>query len=456
MNRTIELIKDEIKSGKILSPAYIFSERLFEERANKVKESFGEQIDICFSIKANSFLLNLLPDVFSKVEVCSPGELEICKALGISPEKIIFSGVNKGAHDVAEALRYGVGTITAESPRHFDLIKAEQKKIWDGGNESPLPVLLRMSDESQFGMDKEEIIYILKNRDNYPWLNIVGLHFFTGTQKKKTKEIQREMKRLRKFISRLYSEAEYIPSQIEYGTGLAVEYFATSPEEAEEYEMTLLHETADILKDFAENPFMSPDETGSMDSDAMPMIPDDTPKPHLTVEMGRFFSAPCGFYTTGIVDTKTNDGLNFMVVDGGAHQLKYDGQTQGMQIPLISHITADYVDRGADNTESISVSNCVEPIINDDGSSSWTIAGSLCTTADIIARNACFSEDATGSDGLPNIGDTLLFHRTGAYSVMEGTALFLSRDLPRVYFMTKDDRITLVRDRIETYTFNFN
>ena len=433
MNKQIELIKTEIESGRIISPSYVFSEELFHERALKVKEAFGSDIDICFSIKANSFLLSVLPDTFSKVEVCSPGELAICKALGVAPEKIIFSGVNKGPEDVDEAILYKVGTITAESKRHFDLIVHVQTKRLL----SPIPVLLRLSDESQFGMDKEEILEILKNRANYPQVEIVGLHYFTGTQKKKAKEIQREMNRLRRFISRLYEEADYIPSQIEYGTGLGVNYFANSPEEAEEYETGLLMEVSDILKDFANSPF----------EEEAP-IPADAPKPHLTIEMGRFFAAPCGFYTTGIVDTKTNDGLNYMIVDGGAHQLKYDGQTQGMQIPLITHVEMYDIQN--------QVFNFVDPIVAEDGSSAWTIAGSLCTTQDIIARNAIFSETSTESKGLPRIGDVLIFHRTGAYSVMEGTALFLSRDLPRVYFMNKAGEITLVRDRIETYDLNFN
>ena len=32
----------------------------------------------------------------------------------------------------------------------------------------------------------------------------------------------------------------------------------------------------------------------------------------------------------------------------------------------------------------------------------------------------------------PQIGDVLIFGRTGAYSCMEGMSLFLSRDLPQV------------------------
>ena len=68
--------------AEVNSPAYVFDEQGFIDRMQLVKESFGETIDICYSIKANPFLLAVLPDGFSNIEVCSPGELEICKARG--------------------------------------------------------------------------------------------------------------------------------------------------------------------------------------------------------------------------------------------------------------------------------------------------------------------------------------------------------------------------------------
>ena len=98
---------------EVSSPAYIFSAGSFAGRAGMVKEAFGEDTDICYSIKANPFLLAVLPEEFSKIEVCSPGELEICKALKIDPLKIIFSGVNKSQAEVETAVDYGVRILTA-------------------------------------------------------------------------------------------------------------------------------------------------------------------------------------------------------------------------------------------------------------------------------------------------------------------------------------------------------
>ena len=382
----------DIAKLDINSPAYIFLEEEFSERAKKVKAAVGDKIDICFSIKSNAFLLSVLPDAFSKVEVCSPGELEVCILNKIDPDKIIFSGVNKSQAEIQRAIDYGVTIITAESLNHWNYIKACDKP-------NVIKVLLRLSDESQFGIDEELLVSIVKEYMEEPCekISIYGIHYFTGTAKKKSKEIAKELTRLEGLSKRLKDEADYDLKEVEYGPGLASDYFASSDQEAEEWEMNLLSEVAEILKSF------------------------DTA--HLTIEMGRFFAASSGYYITEIVDTKTNDGVNYMIVDGGLHQLKYHGQLQGMQKPVITHL----------KTEKASPS-AIEP---------WTICGSLCTTADVIARNVELDS--------PVPGDRLVFHRIGAYSVTEGMALFLTRDLPSVYILKENGNLITARKRLDSH-----
>ena len=126
------------------------------------------------------------------------------------------------------------------------------------------------------------------------------------------------------------------------------------------------------------------------------------------------------------MDIKTNMDVNYAILDGGLNQLKYDGQIQGMQIPVITHIPGDCVD--------------------DSAIKKWTLCGSLCTTADILARNVDLS-------GL-SVGDILVFHRTGAYSVMEGMAVFLSREMPEVYVCSQASGLTKIRQMLDTDIFN--
>lgn len=379
------------------SPSYVFSEEEFIARAQMVKEAFGENVGLCFSIKANPFLLSVLPEMFSKIEVCSPGELEICKKLGMPPEMIIFSGVNKSLDEVREAVRYGAGVLTIESRQHFEWIvtAAEEAGI-------TVDVLIRLTAGSQFGMDEADVIDLIRKRDDHPQIRIRGIHFFSGTQKRKPKEIIKELTMLSDFVDRMRGEESFVIERVEYGTGLSVDYFREDAQESEKERLLAISEEIRALGE----------------------------KTALTVEMGRFFAAPCGYYISKVIDAKTNCEIHYAILDGGLHQLKYDGQLQGMQVPVITHVSGGSVND-----------------INEDTQEAWTLCGSLCTTADVIARNAMFSD--------LKIGDMLVFHRTGAYSVMEGMAVFLSRDMPKVWLLKKNGELCLLRDRIDTWEMNF-
>ena len=382
--------------NEVISPSYIFSEEEFASRAALVRESFGEDVNLCFSIKANPFLLGIMPDQISKVEVCSPGELDVCKSLNVPPEMIIFSGVNKSKEEIKIAFEYGVRNITAESKKHIDYINSAAIEM-----NIECDLLLRLSDESQFGIDGDELLGYIKNRDSYKGFKIVGLHYFTGTQKRRPSALIKEIDKFMAYIDRVEADTNFKIERIEYGTGLAVDYFS---EDAMEQEKARIEEIAPKIKELSK-------------------------KADLTVEMGRFFAAPCGYYITEVVDTKVNDGLHYAIVDGGIHQLKYDGQTQGMQIPEITHIK---------NSQS-----CDEV---GSGTNKWTLCGSLCTTADVIARSVEFTD--------LNCKDLLVFHRTGAYSMDEGISLLLSRDMPSIYILDKANQLNKVRSRADTYKYH--
>ena len=373
------------------TPLYIFDMDIFRQRAELVKKEFGHQVHCCYSIKANPFLLHNIPDCFSNYEVCSPGELTICEKTGADMKKVIFSGVNKRLSEIARAMDDGVGIFTAESRLHMERLQicAEQRN-------KTVPVLMRLTSGSQFGIDEDEIIDLIKRRNEFPNLQIVGIHYFTGTQKKKTAVIQKELCKLDEFIRRISEETGLALERLEYGTGLNVDYFGENPDETEQL---MLADAAKSIRELGQ-------------------------KYHLTIEMGRFFAAPCGVYITKVEDVKKNKGYHYAICDGGINQLKYDGQVKGMQTPKIT-------------------------ILNEKPESGqkerYTLCGSLCTTADVLAT--------IETEPLA-IGDLLAFGRTGAYSVMEGMAIFLSREMPAVVLYSEEEGDCLVRDFILTDGFN--
>lgn len=378
-------------ASEVNTPAYVFDLEVFSHRVDRVKAAFGSNTGICYSIKANPFLLAYLPSSFAKIEVCSPGELTICEKVGVDMKKVIFSGVNKTAADVARAMEDGVGVFTAESKLHLKLINQCATE-----HRRSVPVLLRLTAGSQFGMDESVVHEIIQNREQYPGVRIVGLHYFSGTQKRKIALIEKELDYLLDFIQKVKTKYNFFLERLEYGTGLAVDYFQ---ENSEQLELERLDAVSHKIREVSE-------------------------KIDLTVEMGRFFAAPCGYYFTKVMDTKTNSGVNYAIVDGGLNQLKYDGQIQGMQIPPIQNLSAERVGDPA----------------------KWTICGSLCTTADVLARNVEFRN--------LGIGDILVFEKTGAYSVMEGMALFLSREMPEVSVFSIPEGLVKHRNILPTDPFN--
>lgn len=388
----MEDLKLKNLAGQLETAAYVFDLDAFAHRAQQVREAFGPETGLCFSIKANPFLLCGLPAAFDKVEVCSPGELTICEKTGVDMKKVIFSGVNKGAEDVGRAMDDGVGVFTAESLRHVELIHdaAVQRGI-------QVPVLLRLTGGSQFGMDEEDVKAVIANREAYPGIRILGLHYFTGTQKTKPAVIEKELRCLEDFVTQVEQTLSFSLTHVEYGAGLAVDYFNPA---AEESELARLNAVAPSIRALAA-------------------------KVNLTVEMGRFFAAPCGYYFTQVADVKINCGIRYAIVDGGLHQLKYDGQLYGMQIPMLLHVKSQ---ESAGDLEK------------------WTLCGSLCTTADVLAKNVPLHN--------LEIGDILVFKRTGAYSAMEGMSIFLSRDMPVIATYSQTQGLIIRRPRILTDQFN--
>lgn len=377
-------------AGRYGTPSFVFDTDEFHNRITKIRNVLGENIPLCYSVKANAFMLHSLAREIRFAEVCSPGELEICKRMKVEPSRILYSGVNKGPEDIACAIEYGAAVLTAESRRHVDMINdvsAQKGKV--------SKIILRLTSGNQFGMDPEEIVSVIRNRKSYPHIDVSGLHYYSGTQKKSFAAIEKDVAVFEAFLSRLENEYGYKAEHVEYGPGLASDYFV---EPYEETDISLLTETGKLLREFGQ-------------------------KYPLCIEMGRFMAASCGTYLTGVADIKTNCGTTYVICDGGIHHLKYYGQTMAMQVPPIDVLSSGSGDRRP-----------------------YTLCGSLCTTADLLVRKA----------ELPSlsVGDVLAFGRCGAYSVTEGTALFLSRTMPRVILYSEKDGTKLVRDFYETGLLN--
>lgn len=376
-------------AASFATPVFIFDADEFGRRAKNVKSAIGGA-SLCYSIKANPFLLACLPEEIDRVEVCSPGELAICRRVGVDPSTVVYSGVNKGSEDIAEAIEYGAELLTAESLRQLGLINAAALAAG-----KRVRVALRLTSGNQFGMDSENLKRAVAEKGSYEGVDIVAIHYYSGTQKKKLAVVEKELAELEELADTLEERFGLSGISLEYGPGLPADYFGDDPEGRD---MAVLAEAGAMIAAVAA-------------------------RRSVTVEFGRFLASPCGTYLTAAADIKNNNGENFVICDGGINHLKYYGQTMAMQTPPIT-LLGDHGEKTED----------------------YTLCGSLCTTADILVRKVA----------LPalSVGDVLAFGRCGAYSVTEGIGLFLSRQLPRIVLHSERGGNRLLRDFYGTDILN--
>ena len=373
------------------TPSYVFDTDILTERARWIADTI-RPAKLCFAMKANPFLVKVLDGYVERYEVCSPGEFHICVQNGLDMEKIVLSGVNKEYEDVLYAMEQGVVHYTAESRGQFYLVSRCAEEL-----DRHVEILLRVTSGNQFGMSEEDVRQLIRERDKYPYVNICGLQYFTGTQKKVIKKIAAEVEYIEELIRRLEEEEGFVTRELEFGPGLGVPYFTKD--------------------DFAED--------RSLLEAFMELFREKRPY-EVTFEMGRYLTASCGYYMTKIMDQKRNDAVNVCIVDGGINHVNYYGQNMAMKTPILSYFPQHPMEQEKEEE--------------------WTVYGSLCTVADILLKKLPLCD--------ARVGDYLVFHNIGAYSVTEGIYLFLSRRMPKNYLYGEKEGVRLVRGALETCPWN--
>lgn len=374
---------------KFGTPTYVFDINILKERIAYLKNKLGDNINLVYAVKANTFIAKEVEELVSAYEICSPGEFDICNKLGISHSKMVISGVYKDKESTEMMVKdhSDIHRFTIESENQWKLLLELAEKY-----NKHLNVLIRLTSGNQFGVNEDIFKKIIKENNN-DLLTIKGIEYFSGTQKHSVKRLNREVDYLIEFVSSIEKEFNITLEEIEYGTGFPVFYF--------------------VDDEFNEDEFLE----GA--KEALNKIKNKK----ISIELGRSIAASCGTYLTSVVDLKSNQNGNFVIVDGGINHLVYYGGNMAMRVPKFDLLQKDKKE---------------EEIYN--------LYGSLCTINDILVKNLSVNK--------LSLGDIFAFKNTGAYSAFEGISLFLSRDLPKVV-LKKDNELMIVRESLKTSDINF-
>ena len=123
-NLCVENISALKLTKKYKTPFYCYSLTQLKDNFNSFKNIFKTiKPIICFSVKSNSnlTLLRELRKIGSGADVVSLGELLKAIRAGISPNKIVFSGVGKTEEEIRVAIKKRILLINIESEFQYQL-----------------------------------------------------------------------------------------------------------------------------------------------------------------------------------------------------------------------------------------------------------------------------------------------------------------------------------------------
>jgi len=288
--------------AKYNTPLYLYDFDAIAYRYKTLKDAFeGKKSLISYAVKANSNLavIRHLANEGAGADCVSIGEVNRALRAGITPYKIIFSGVGKKDDEIQEALQKGILMINLESQAEMKRVELIAKEL---GIEARISIRVNPNidpqthpyistglHENKFGVaiDVAKGMYIYAKKSNY--LNPIGIHFHIGSQLTELEPI-REASMI---VADLVRSLKAIKIDIKFfdvGGGIGVVYDDEKTITAQEYAEVIFESTKGL---------------------------DIT----LVCEPGRYMLANAGIFVTKVLYEKNNDGKRFVIVDGAMNDL---------------------------------------------------------------------------------------------------------------------------------------
>lgn len=356
----INLEKISQKAG---TPCYVYSSDRILKKYNELNSAFQGNINIHYSMKANSHrgVLKLLRQAGSNVDVVSGGEIKRALDCGFKGQQIIFSGVAKTEDEITLALRNNILLFNVESRPELERISLIAKKL-----KKSAPISLRINPdvnpvthpyittgyrENKFGIDSKELPQIVRLiKSKLKNLNLLGLDFHIGSQLTKANPLYEAAKSTVKLYSDLQSHG-FSLQYFDIGGGIGISYQGEETIDVNKYGQSIQK----LLS--------------GLDC-------------QLLCEPGRYLVGDAGVLVTKVEYIKQTRYRNFIIVDTGIHHMirpaLYDAYHH--ILPVKKNTTA---------------------------SKKWDVVGPICESSDFLAKNRNLPQ--------PQQGDLLAVCDTGAY-----------------------------------------
>jgi len=299
-NLCVENIPALNLAKKYSTPFYCYSLSQLKNNYYTLNNVFGKiKPIICFSIKSNSnqTLLRELKKIGSGADVVSVGELLKATNAGISPKKIVFSGIGKTEEEIKIAIKKRVLLINVESENELNHIIKISKKI-----PRRISIGIRLNPnitgrthkkistggkEEKFGLVYNDFINLCKKVKKMKKLNLEGISVHIGSQITSIEPF----KKVLSIINRIINKTKINFKFIDLGGGMGISY-------SKKEKQINLKKYAKLVSKFLKN----------KDS-------------KIIFEPGRFIVGNAGILVTKIIYIKKSNNKNFVILDAGMNNL---------------------------------------------------------------------------------------------------------------------------------------
>jgi diaminopimelate decarboxylase len=221
-------------ASEIITPFYCYSKKALIDNVNKFKKAMPNA-QICYAVKANSnmAILKILAAEGCGADVTSTGELMLALKCGISPDKIVFSGIGKTIHGLQLAIQNGIRQINVESEEELNLINQLAIKtltrakislrINPGTDAKTHQKISTGTIEKKFGVAWPQAFELYKKAAQLNGVTIKGVSMHIGSHILSLQPFDRAFKKLAKMIDQL-EKADIRVENIDLGGGMGVVY----------------------------------------------------------------------------------------------------------------------------------------------------------------------------------------------------------------------------------------
>ena len=220
-------------ANKFQTPAYCYSYSKLKENINNFKQNFKSFSPlICFSVKSNTNV-NIIKEIKKfglGADVVSKGELMLALKAGVSPSKIVFSGVGKTNEEINFAIEKKILLINAESKseiQEINKIAKQKRKIVQVGirlnpntDAKTLKQISTGKSENKFGVNSKtfyELVNYCKNSKNIS-LQCLSVHI--GSQILDHKPYEKMLKAVSNIINKTNHKFKFV----DLGGGMGISY----------------------------------------------------------------------------------------------------------------------------------------------------------------------------------------------------------------------------------------